>query len=426
MRFNLLGAAALGLVSGLGCLPALAQSGEITIWSWNIAASSLKATLEGFNKKYPDVKVNIQDLGNDQVFDKSLAGCAAGGEGLPDIVTIENFEAEVYWNRFPDCFANLKELGYTPEIQAKFPDFKRTELEIGDVAYAMPWDSGPVAVFYRRDFYDKAGVDPQTIKTWDDFIEAGKRISAANPGVIMTQGDFNADSEWFRMITNEQGCGFFSTDGQSITINQPACVAALEKIKEMKDAGIITAANWDEKIQANKAGAVASQVYGGWYEGSVRSTAPDLAGKWGVYPMPSLTADGPRAANIGGSSLAISNASQNKEAAWAFVNYALGTDEGQVTMLKSFGLVPSLLSAVKDPFVAEPQAYWGNQTIWADILSTLPKIVPARGTQFQGDADAIYIATQTKYFAGGYPDAKAALDDAASQIADATGLPIAE
>jgi lactose/L-arabinose transport system substrate-binding protein len=52
--------------------------------------------------------------------------------------------------------------------------------------------------------------------------------------------------------------------------------------------------------------------------------------------------------------------------------------------------------------------------------------VPSRGTQFQTDADAIYKATQTKYFAGGYPDAKAALDDAAKQIETATGLPIAE
>jgi lactose/L-arabinose transport system substrate-binding protein len=33
-------------------------------------------------------------------------------------------------------------------------------------------------------------------------------------------------------------------------------------------------------------------------------------------------------------------------------------------------------------------------------------------------------AVQTKYLGGGYPDAKAALDDAANQIASATGLPI--
>lgn len=142
--------------------------------------------------------------------------------------------------------------------------------------------------------------------------------------------------------------------------------------------------------------------------------------------MPSLTADGPHAANLGGSSLAISATSANKEAAWKFVNYALGTNEGQITMLKEFGLVPSLLSAEKDPFISEPQPYWGGQKVWADILATLPKIVPSRGTAFQSDAEAIFKATQTKFFAGGYPDAKAALDDAAKQIASATGLPVAQ
>ncbi|MBB3526383.1 extracellular solute-binding protein [Rhizobium redzepovicii] len=424
MRFKLLAATA--AVALLASGSAFAESANLTIWSWNVAASALKSTLPGFNKQFPDIKITVEDLGNSQVFDKTLAACAAGGDGLPDIVSIENFEAEIFWSRFPDCFANLKELGYTPEIQAKFPDFKRTELEVGDVAYAMPWDSGPVAVFYRRDLYEKAGVDPSTISTWDDFIAAGKKISAANPGVVMAQADFNGDSEWFRMIANEQGCGYYSTDGQNITINQPACVASLQKVKEMKDAGTLTSANWDEKIQANTAGKAASQLYGGWYEGTVRSTSPDLKGKWGVYRMPSLTADGPHAANLGGSSLAISATSANKEAAWKFVNYALGTDEGQITMLKEFGLVPSLLSAEKDPFVNEPQPYWGGQKVWADILATLPKIVPSRGTAFQSDAEAIFKATQTKFFAGGYPDAKAALDDAAKQIASATGLPIAQ
>jgi lactose/L-arabinose transport system substrate-binding protein len=75
----------------------------------------------------------------------------------------------------------LKDAGLHAGIQAKFPDFKRTELEVGDAAYAMPWDSGPVAVFYRRDFYEKAGVDPAKIKTWDDFIAAGKKVRPPIP-----------------------------------------------------------------------------------------------------------------------------------------------------------------------------------------------------------------------------------------------------
>ncbi|RWD23016.1 MAG: carbohydrate ABC transporter substrate-binding protein [Mesorhizobium sp.] len=414
------------LALALGSAPAFAQSGEITIWSWNVAASSLKATIEGFNKQFPDIKVTVQDLGNQPTYDKSIAGCAAGGEGLPDIVTIENGEAENYWSQFPDCFVDLHTLGYTAEDQAKFPDFKRTELEVEDKAYAMPWDSGPVAMYYRRDFYEKAGVDPASIKTWDDFIAAGKKIQAANPGVTMTNADFNGDSEFFRMIANEQGCAYFAADGQSITVNQPGCVASMTKIKEMKDAGIISSADWSTKITNNTAGKVASQMYGGWFEGTIRTESPDGSGKWGVYLMPSLTADGPRAANLGGSSLAITSVSNNKEAAFAYLKYSLATNEGQIAMLKGFGLVPSLISALDDPYVSEGQPYWGGQAVWKDILGTSPKVVPSRGTPFQSDAEIIVRAVQTKYLGGGYPDAKAALDDAASQIASATGLPVEE
>lgn len=412
------------LVAATAASPALAQSGEITIWSWNIAASSLQATVAGFNEKYPDVKVTVEDLGNQQVYDKSIAGCAAGGEGLPDIVSIENGEAENYWSKFPDCFVDLHTLGYTAEDQAKFPDFKRTELEVGDVAYAMPWDSGPVAMFYRRDFYEKAGVDPESIKTWDDFIAAGKKIQEANPGVSMTNADLNGDDEFFRMISNEQGCAYFADDGESITINQPGCVGAMAKIKEMVDAGLVTAADWGGKITNNTAGTVATQMYGGWYEGTVRTESPDESGKWGVYLMPSLTADGPRAANLGGSSLAISASSENKEAAYAYVKYTLETNEGQVTMLKEYGLVPSLISALDDPYVSEGLPYWGGQAVWKTILGTLPKIHPSRGTPFQSDGHPIAIAVQTKYLAGEFADAQAALDDAANQIAAATGLPV--
>ncbi|BAV50490.1 ABC transporter substrate-binding protein [Mesorhizobium sp. 113-1-2] len=421
MRITLTCAA---LALALGSAPAFAQSGEITIWSWNVAASSLKATVAGFNKLHPDIKVTVQDLGNQPTYDKSIAGCAAGGVGLPDIVTIENGEAENYWSQFPDCFVDLHTLGYTAEDQKKFPDFKRTELEVGDKAYAMPWDSGPVAAFYRRDFYEKAGVDPASIKTWDDFIAAGKKIQAANPGVSMTNADFNGDSEFFRMISNEQGCAYFSEDGQSITVNQPKCVDAMIKVKEMKDAGIVSSADWGTKITNNTAGTVATQIYGGWYEGTIRTESAGENGKWGVYLMPSLTADGPRAANLGGSSLAITSASKNKEAAYEYLKYTLGTNEGQITMLKEFGLVPSLVSALNDPYVSQGLPYWGGQAVWKDILGTLPKVVPSRGTQFQSDAEIIVRAVQTKYLGGGYPDAKAALDDAAKQIAAATGLPV--
>jgi lactose/L-arabinose transport system substrate-binding protein len=95
-------------------------------------------------------------------------------------------------------------------------------------------------------------------------------------------------------------------------------------------------------------------------------------------------------------------------------------------MLKEYGLVPSLLTAVDDPYVAEPAAFWGGQPVWADILATLPAISPSRGTPFFGDADGIMRTVQSGYLNGEYDSAQAALDDAASQIELVTGLPIAQ
>ena len=48
----------------------------------------------------------------------------------------------------------------------------------------------------------------------------------------------------------------------------------MTKVKEMKDAGIITSADWGDEDPDNTAGTVATQMYGGWYEGTIRTESP--------------------------------------------------------------------------------------------------------------------------------------------------------
>jgi lactose/L-arabinose transport system substrate-binding protein len=428
MRKQLVLAAAAAAVSIMSTVSAGAQpSGEINVWSWNIAAEALDMLVPDFNKKYPGVKVTVANMGHNDVRDKALAGCAAGGTDMPDVVTIENSEAEVYWARFPDCFADLTEFG-VEKYKDAFAPFKWAELSVGDAVYSLPWDSGPAVMFYRRDIYEQAGVDPASIRTWDDYLEAGKTILAATGGKVkMATINISDDDAWFRPLANQQGCSYFDPNGESVTVNQPGCVAALEILKKLSDAGILALGDWGGQIQNIKTGAVATSFYGGWYEGTIRSNAPELEGKWGVYEMPAAAEGGVRAANWGGSSLAITSASDNKEAAWAFIEYALATNEGQISMLRNRGLVPSLLSSLDDPYVKEAQPYWGGQPVWSDILATMNKIPPYRGTQFYQETRAtVMIKSVTDYLNGGYPSAKEALDEAASQISTATGLPIAQ
>jgi lactose/L-arabinose transport system substrate-binding protein len=424
MRKPFLRAAAMLAGAAFGIAGAnAAPSGEITVWSWNIAAEALDMLVPDFNKQYPDVKVTVVNMGHGDVRDKALAGCAAGGTDLPDVITVENDEAEVYWARFPDCFVNLKTMG-VDKLKDAFPAFKWTALSAGDAIYSLPWDSGPTVLFYRRDLFEKGGIDPASLVTWDDFIAAGKKLLAATNGEVkMATIDTAGDDGWFRTLANQQNCSYFSNDGESVTINQPGCVKALERIKEMLDAGILAVGDWGGQLQNIKANTVAAALFGGWYEGSIRSNNPEQEGLWGVTLMPA-EAGGTRAANWGGSSLAITEASKNKEAAWAYIDYALATVPGQVSMLKNRGLVPSLLAALDDPYVKSPQPYWGNQAIWVDVLGTMDKINPYRGTQFYAEVrGTIVVKAINDYLNGTYKTAQEALDAAADQISSATGLP---
>ena len=401
-------------------------SGTVTVWSWDVAAKALQSTIPGFNKQYPNVKVEVVDLGNQNVYDRGLAGCAAGGADLPDVYSIENNEAEVFWARFPDCFTDLNTLG-ADKLVGNFPAFKWTELSANNKRYAMPWDSGPVVIFYRRDLYQQAGINPAAIRTWDDFLAAGKKLNTkfGNKVKIATIAN-GQDDEWFRMLANQNGCFYFNNAATQVTIAQPGCVTALSTIKKLNDAGVLATGDWGGQITNIKASKAASAIYGAWYEGTIRTNAPDQKGKWGVYLMPASKAGGVRAANLGGSALALPASSKNKAAAFAFMGYALGTAQGQVAMLRGEGLVPSLLSATKDPYVAQGQAYWGGQKVWQTILGTLGDVPQARGTQYFQDARQIMIVVQADYLKGKYKTAQEALNDAARKIGSATGVAVAK
>ncbi len=408
---------------------ALAQtsslSGTVTVWSWDVAAKGLQSTVPSFNKNYPNVKVNIVDLGNQNTYDRGLAGCAAGGVDMPDVYTLENNEAEVFWARFPDCFTDLNTLG-ADKVSKLFPAFKWTELMVGNRRFAMPWDAGPVVIFYRRDLYKEAGINPNSIKTWDNFIAAGKKLNTKFGGNIKMATIANGqDDEWFRMLANQNNCFYFDNKATQVTVAKSGCVAALNTVKKLYDANVVATGDWGGQLTNLKANKTASAMFGAWYEGAIRTNAPDQSGKWGIYLMPATRAGGVRASNLGGSALALPSSSKNKEAAYAFMKNALATNEGQVSMLKTAGLVPSLLSAAKDPYVSEPQAYWGNQKIWKTVLDTLGDVPAARGTQYFQDARQVMIVVQSDFIKGKYKTAQEALADAAKKISAATGLPVA-
>ena len=57
-------------------------SGEITVWSWDVALAHLEEWAEKFQEENPDVTFNFEEMGVDQVYQKMTTCLQSGWQSL--------------------------------------------------------------------------------------------------------------------------------------------------------------------------------------------------------------------------------------------------------------------------------------------------------------------------------------------------------
>ena len=98
-------------------------------------------------------------------------------------------------------------------------------------------------------------------------------------------------------------------------------------------------------------------ISGSWFGGFLKSLSTQKgAGKWGVVPIPEDPLQ-----NWGGSFLAIPEQSQNIEAAWKFIEYAMANADAQNRMFVNVDYFPAFMPAWNNPLYEEPDPYFGGQ-----------------------------------------------------------------
>ena len=390
---------------------------EITAWAWNINVPVLENAAKEFEKENPDFKLNVVELGREDVYSKLTTGLQAGGKGLPDIVLVEDDRVQGYFESFPEAFMNVSDEGFG-DHKDKFATYKIDLLtqEDGNI-YGFPFDAGPTGVFYRTDYFDEAGVNPDDIKTWDDFIEAGKTIKD-KVGVDMIGLDLNGDDGLYRMIMNQQGSLYFDDKGK-IDFQSDASKNAMDVLKKINDAKLIkNTVGWDAWISAMANGDVATAPSGAWLSGSLTQQAADSSGKWGVFQLPSVEEGGNRAANLGGSNYVILDSSENKDEAYKFMEYFSTSDKAQLDAMAG-GLFPSLNTIYDNEVFTAEDKYFSNQPIWqlfTDEMNDIPSVnYTSNYTLAQDEAEK----AQSEIFNGGKIDK--ALKDAESRLENRIG-----
>ncbi|MER7670846.1 extracellular solute-binding protein [Kitasatospora sp. NPDC096128] len=406
-----------------------AETGTVTVWSWATAAAALRGVVPAFEKDNPGIKVDVQDIGNPAIWDKITVGLAAGGQGLGDVLHIGCDYLPGYREKFPGGLADLSAYGADAHKDKFAKGLWPVVTGQDGHAYALPWEVNPLGFFYRKDCFDKAGLDPTAFATWDDLIAVADRFKAANPGMsligINKAANPDPDLDFVQSLMQLQGAFYFDLQGR-ITLGSEPGVRALTTLQRLDRAGLVADAPGDHGwANLMKAGKLAIAPMPAWAAHYLEAKFSDQSGSWRLAKPPAVTAGGNRTALVNSTHLAVAAASPRRRAAWKFVEYALTRPASVNAMFAAGGVFPALVPAYADPMYSAPSAYYGGQP----VLRTFADLATTGGdpTNYSGDyARALKLAgdAQTKVFLKD-GDPAAVLQDAAKQLAQQTGRTIA-
>lgn len=337
----------------------------ISFWTW----VPLKDAIEEFEAEYPDIEVQMETMGPWDMHDKFLTTLAAG-VGAPDVVQLVS--------RRLDMFLDTEQLvDITDEVAhlSRYYDEGVWDPVVSDGrVYGLPSDIGPGVIWYRQDVFDEHGITTP-VETWDDFIEAGKKISDGDRymmPIFIPSGQWGVDS--FAQYLGSRGGNLYNSDGTIITDNE-LLVDTLQwyadLVFEHKIAYPVEfySPTFWALLEAGKIVTLPANTSEGR---NIERYAASQHGKWNVMPWPKWSKDAPEQTGMwGGNVFTIPKQSKKQEAALTFIEWLCASERGQVAYFESVGGMPALNPALEEPELREKEPFF-NDSIIADNLLPIP------------------------------------------------------
>jgi arabinosaccharide transport system substrate-binding protein len=311
-----------------------------------------------WNKTYPDkpIKLATSIYPYDDLHVKLLMAYQSG-IGAPDIADIEITK---FSNFIKGKIPPVVELNSIVDpVKDKIVMCRIENYAKDGKYYGIDYHVGAEVMFYNKELLDKAGVNADDIKTWDDYIAAGKKVVAAT-GKPMTTLDTQRHYAFYPLILM-QGSDFFDKDG-NVILDNDVNVKTLQFLKDMiyKDKIAITIPGGQPHAEEywtwmNK-GNAASIWMPFWYTGRFVENMPDLKGKIIIRPMPEYPG-GKKTAGLGGTAVCISNQSKNIELMKQLLAEAMLSKEGSIKTWTMLGFDPIRKDAWDDPAMSALNKY---------------------------------------------------------------------
>lgn len=235
-----------GLIASLGTAHAAT---EITFWHSMEGAlgDRVNELAEGFNKSQSDYTVNAIYKG---AYGESMnAGIAAFRAGnAPDILQV--FEVGtatmMYAKGAIKPVQEMSEEAGAPIDPAAFLGAVAGYYASSDgKLVSMPFNSSTPVLYYNKDAFQKAGLDPDTPpKTWKEVAAAGKKLRESGLECGYTSGwpswiQLETFAAWHNVPFASQNNGFNGLDA-TLSVDQPAFVKHLDFLAQMSKDGTFT------------------------------------------------------------------------------------------------------------------------------------------------------------------------------------------
>ncbi len=381
------GAAALAGPGLLRSTIGAAEAAPTTIVSWASAGQRWEFPQRGvlplFNKKFPDIKVQITAEPIADMLPKTAVAMAAKSDRYDvihdDYVFVPQFIAqgaleplEPYLDRDP---------AFKKDILADIPEnvldlYRDKPAAQGGKLYGLPPDSNAQLQYYRADVFEKAGLKPAI--TWEDAIENAKVLSNGGKtkvvGAPLKRG-YWAAHVFITMLRSYGGDWFDKMEpgGWKIQIDTDEGKQAMDALMRLVPYLEPTSLNASDD-EANTAMLNGTWVYAPVEWGGSTMNDPKytkFSDVWKVTIVPKGT--GPKARfapHMGGLGLIMPVFSKNKDAAWEWIKFCCSGDNQDPAIGKAWvenAGQPARLSLLKQ--------YSNIRPYFSGLMETLPHAV---------------------------------------------------
>jgi ABC-type glycerol-3-phosphate transport system substrate-binding protein len=346
--------------------------GTITIWNASTDQKLMEETIKRFQAKNGRINVEMEFI-NSKLFSEKLLQAEAAKGGTPDIMVLPegiNFYLNKYDNRAVDLTSEFS------SYKDKFIKNKIQQYMIDGKLLGIPWNVIPSTILYRKDYFKEAGIKPEDIKTWDDFIEISKQINKVFNGRLKTMILAEEDKNYlYRQLCNQLGIGCIGKNDKLSTTkdNETKIINLLKNLNET--GAVYSVPSSSEYMEQIKSGAVATVFVPSTFINKLIEENPEQKGLWGIMNVPAFEPGGKNAVALDYSTFVISKSTDNFKGAVDFIKFSIQDPKlGQYSIVDR-GIYPLYADFYNDALLDKEIEFFNEEKIWR-LLAELVKEAP--------------------------------------------------